>query len=144
MCVCVCVCSSDADVRVWRLGRGTELTTLRGHKAGLCALQFDERQLVTASEDGTVRLWDYQNERELHAFYGHKAWVRCVHFTNNNTNNLWSGYDALSSTRTRPTLIISAPLTNSLSPYLTPRTQFFRQDSHPVGRASMRGCSHSR
>lgn len=81
--------SSDADVKVWSLGTGQESTTLRGHKAGLCALQFDDQRLVTASEDRTVRLWDYHSERELHTFYGHKAWVRCIHLTH---DSLWSGY----------------------------------------------------
>ncbi len=85
-----CCDSSDADVKVWSLGTGQESTTLRGHKAGLCALQFDDQRLVTASEDRTVRLWDYHTERELHTFYGHKAWVRCIHLTH---DSLWSGYE---------------------------------------------------
>jgi F-box/WD-40 domain protein MET30 len=74
---------------MWELGTGREVTTLRGHRGGLCALQFDAQKLVTASEDRTVRLWDYGAERELAVLHGHKAWVRSLHY---NDKFLWSGY----------------------------------------------------
>lgn len=76
-------------MKAWELDTGRDVMTLRGHRAGLCALQFDADKLITGSEDRTVRVWDYRTEKELSVFYGHKAWVRCLYF---NEDYLWTGY----------------------------------------------------
>jgi len=80
--------SYGGDVQVWELETGRELTTLRGHTLGICALQFDEQKLATSSEDATVRLWDVRTERTLRILYGHRGWVKCLRY---NDEFLWSG-----------------------------------------------------
>ena len=65
--------TSDSDIRVWNLATETCLTTLQGHRFGLCCLKFERDKIVSGSEDKTVRVWDYAEERERCRLMGHST-----------------------------------------------------------------------
>ncbi|PWN94437.1 WD40 repeat-like protein, partial [Tilletiopsis washingtonensis] len=48
----------EASPLVWDLSSGTQVGRLRGHTAGVRALQVEEELCITGSQDATVRLWD--------------------------------------------------------------------------------------
>jgi WD40 repeat protein len=68
---------------LWRLCRGDDLFTLRGHTASVNAVAFspDHPILAMGNSDQTVSLWDLGTRREVATLRGHKGWVLGVAFS---------------------------------------------------------------
>lgn len=72
-------------INVFDLRTGARLMALRGHTAGIAALDVsaDGTRAATASEDGTARVWDLGTGRELQVLRGHGAEVAGAAFSDN-------------------------------------------------------------
>lgn len=58
--------SADSLLKLWDVGKGKCLTTLKGHENWLTAVLFlDERQAISASDDGTVRVWNIDAGKQI-------------------------------------------------------------------------------
>ncbi len=73
---------SDNTIKIWDVGSGRELRTLRGHGAGVAALSFsgDGALLVSGGNDRTVRVWEVAAGRELALLKGQPASIKAVAF----------------------------------------------------------------
>ena len=58
---------TDSTVRLFEIHTGKELTIYRGHKRGICALQFtdDGRTLWSADQSGMMHQWNITREQEM-------------------------------------------------------------------------------
>jgi WD40 repeat protein/serine/threonine protein kinase len=74
---------TDGSARIWDLGTGTELTSLRGHDVVVSqvAVNSDESMAATTSDDGTTKLWDLATGQELFTLFGHDMLVYGVDFS---------------------------------------------------------------
>jgi RNA polymerase sigma factor (sigma-70 family) len=81
---------SDNTVRVWDVGSGKELHTLKGHTAAINCLTFfpDGKTLASATGDwvkesapGEVKLWDVATGKERAAVKGHRGFVMSLAFS---------------------------------------------------------------
>jgi len=59
--------SADKTLRIWDLGSGRMLATLRGHLGSVlaCAVTPDGRRVISASRDHTLAIWDLESGRAL-------------------------------------------------------------------------------
>ncbi len=74
---------TDTLARVWDLGAGRRIATLRGHRTGLygeamrgvmgVAVAEDAGVAVTAGVDGTARVWNARSGEQLHVMRGHRG-----------------------------------------------------------------------
>ena len=72
--------SADCTLRVWDLGTGKELQTLRGHGGWVVAVAVTgDGRAVSASDDRTLRVWDLATGEEIARFTGEGAML-CVAF----------------------------------------------------------------
>ena len=71
--------SWDGTLRIWDLGTGSGLHTLRGHGPGYIglALAIGARRAVSASADGTLRVWDLDAGRGVHSL-GERRHEACL------------------------------------------------------------------
>jgi len=79
--------SGDKTIKLWDVGTGRELRTLRGHRRGVNSVAFspDGKAVVSGSgvafspdghtmiTDGTIKIWDVFTGRELRTLAGHKG-----------------------------------------------------------------------
>jgi WD40 repeat protein/serine/threonine protein kinase len=86
----------DGTVRIWDLGAGKELLTLKGHAGAVLGVAFspDGRRLASAGEDQTVRIWDAAGGQELLTLKGHTGRVRGVAFSPDSRRLASVGEDA--------------------------------------------------
>lgn len=79
--------SDDQTIRLWDVGTGRILQTLRGHQDGVAAIALspDQKRLVSCSYDHTVRTWDAPTGKCLNVLHGHREWVRSAVFLNERT-----------------------------------------------------------
>ena len=70
--------SYDTTVRVWQLGTGAGLQTLRGHTGPVLALRAADSQLVTGGADRCVRVWDLDTGYCSGTLEGHGDAVTCL------------------------------------------------------------------
>src|SRR5271166_3023998 len=73
----------DCTLKVWDVGSGRELLTLRGHTGGVSAVAVTQegRLAVSASYDKTLKVWDLASGRELRTLTGHTGIVGAVAVT---------------------------------------------------------------
>jgi len=66
------VTTSGRLVRVWNLGRGEIIRTLRGHKTEVDAVCLDQtnRHILSASAHGTLKLWDLKSGQCIRSLSG--------------------------------------------------------------------------
>src|SRR5262249_35209731 len=75
------VASSDSLARLFDLGSGRELVTLKGHEDTVAAVQLTGRVVATGSYDHTAALWDASSGKLLHRLTGHRGPVLAVAFS---------------------------------------------------------------
>ena len=75
--------SADQTVKVWDVGSGQEIVTLRGHEAEVTAVAFapDGVSMATGSRDNTVRLWDSFGGLPLVTLHGHTGPVTALAYS---------------------------------------------------------------
>jgi WD40 repeat protein len=75
--------SSAKTVKVWDVGSGTELRTLRFESYSVYALAFsaDGKMLAGGTNNGPIILWDVQTGKELRTLKGHAGAVQVVDFS---------------------------------------------------------------
>jgi hypothetical protein len=73
----------DNMIKLWDVGAGIELRTLKGHRERVTHVAFspDGKMLASGSEDWTVRLWDINTGREIHILTGHRELVTSIAFS---------------------------------------------------------------
>lgn len=73
----------DNTVRIWSVGTGKGLLTLRGHTDPVRCVSFHPggRLLASSSDDNTIRLWDVATGRQLYLLEGHADWVCSIAFS---------------------------------------------------------------
>jgi WD40 repeat protein/uncharacterized caspase-like protein len=74
---------ADNMVKLWDVGTGRELLTLRGHTGAVnsVAVSSDGKFLASASDDNTIKLWDTNSGRESRVLRGHTDDVSSVTFS---------------------------------------------------------------
>jgi WD40 repeat protein len=75
--------SLDRTVKLWDIGAGRELATLKGHGAGVLSVAFspDGKRLASGSYDRTVKLWDAGAGQEIATLKGHISPVQSLTFS---------------------------------------------------------------
>jgi WD40 repeat protein len=75
--------SLDKTVKLWDVGTGKELNTLKGHLDEVRSVSYspDGKTLASASYDRTVKLWDVVTGKELITLNGHQERVNSVSFS---------------------------------------------------------------
>jgi WD40 repeat protein len=73
---------ADAQVGLWDVATGKNLTFLGGHRDGVLGVAFspDGKTVASASADATIKLWDVERGTELRTLIGHKGGVWAVAF----------------------------------------------------------------
>jgi WD40 repeat protein/serine/threonine protein kinase len=63
----------DHTLKIWDVGTGKALLSLKGHGAGVSSVAFspDGQRLASGSFDGTVKIWDSATGKELFSLKGH-------------------------------------------------------------------------
>ena len=81
--------------RVWDAGSGTEIASLRGHRATINTVAFspDGARIVTGSEDGSARVWNAASGNSKLNLRGHADGLRRVLFSPDGSRILTVGRD---------------------------------------------------
>lgn len=68
----VVVTTSYRNIRVWNLGRGEIIHTLRGHKTDVTQVCIDQmnRYVLSGSEQGTMKMWDIKTGQCIRSLQG--------------------------------------------------------------------------
>jgi hypothetical protein len=101
---------SDGTVRLWDVGRGSEIAALQGHEGWVRGVAFspDGIRIVSGGSDGTVRLWDVGRGSEIAALQGHENWVQSVAFNPDGTRLVAGGNDG--TVRLWGLILVTPPL----------------------------------
>jgi WD40 repeat protein len=80
---------------LWRLCRGDELFTLRGHRGTVFCVAYspDGKTLATGGLDHTVRLWDLATRQEVATLRGHSDRVVSLAFSRDGKTLATGGHD---------------------------------------------------
>lgn len=72
--------SADGLIKIWRVGSGESLRTLRGHSGGVYSVAFapDAKTIVSGSADTTIKLWNVRTGELLNTLKGHSRGVLSV------------------------------------------------------------------
>jgi WD40 repeat protein len=75
--------SYDGTVKLWDVGTGKELKTLKGHRGEVNSVSYspDGKTLASTSWDNTVKLWDVGTGKELNTLKGHQSAVMSVSYS---------------------------------------------------------------
>ncbi|KAK3111693.1 hypothetical protein LTR53_012804, partial [Teratosphaeriaceae sp. CCFEE 6253] len=87
----------EGDIHLWALTQDTPVSTLSGHSARVCRVEFHPsgRYLASASYDTTWRLWDVATTTELLLQEGHSKEVYTVAFNGDGSLIASAGLDSI-------------------------------------------------
>lgn len=87
----------EGKVQLWSLDSTTPISTLEGHSARVCRVEFHPsgKYLASASYDTTWRLWDVETTTELLLQEGHSKEVYAVAFNGDGALLASAGLDAI-------------------------------------------------
>jgi len=73
-------CSADGAIKIWQVGCGKSLKTLRGHSGGVYSVAFssDGEAIASGGADKTIKLWDVATGELVNVFEGHSQAVLSV------------------------------------------------------------------
>ena len=86
--------SLDSTLKVWN-SQFDEVSTMRGHTAGVLCMAIFCNVLVSGSKDADIRIWNVLSSKCIGLLKGHTKTVNCVTFAANNTRII-SGSDDFS------------------------------------------------
>jgi U4/U6 small nuclear ribonucleoprotein PRP4 len=88
---------AEGQVNLWSLTQDTPLSTLTGHSARVCRVEFHPsgKYLASASEDTSWRLWDVETTAELLLQEGHSRGVYAVSFNTDGSLLASAGLDSI-------------------------------------------------
>ncbi|KAL2757593.1 hypothetical protein ACRALDRAFT_1060924 [Sodiomyces alcalophilus JCM 7366] len=88
---------AEGAIHLWSLKQDTPLSTLSGHSARVCRVEFHPsgRYLASASEDTTWRLWDVEKSSEILLQEGHSRGVYAVSFNTDGSLLASAGLDSI-------------------------------------------------
>ncbi|KAF3360334.1 hypothetical protein VdG1_01294 [Verticillium dahliae VDG1] len=88
---------AEGTVNLWSLNQDTPLSTLQGHSARVCRVEFHPsgKYLASASEDTTWRLWDMETTAEVLLQEGHSRGVYAVSFNSDGSLLASAGLDSI-------------------------------------------------
>ncbi|KAM0332191.1 hypothetical protein ACHAQA_002466 [Verticillium albo-atrum] len=88
---------AEGTVNLWSLNKDTPLSTLQGHSARVCRVEFHPsgKYLASASEDTTWRLWDVETTAEVLLQEGHSRGVYAVSFNSDGSLLASAGLDSI-------------------------------------------------
>ncbi|KXS95155.1 hypothetical protein AC578_5106 [Pseudocercospora eumusae] len=89
--------AADNEVHLWSLSQDTPISTLSGHSARICRIDFHPsgKYLASASYDTTWRLWDVATTTELLLQEGHSKEVYTVTFNEDGSLVASAGLDSI-------------------------------------------------
>ena len=87
----------EGNIHLWSLTQETPLSTLSGHSARVCRIEFHPSgaYLASASYDTTWRLWDIQTTTELLLQEGHSREVYALSFNTDGSLLASGGLDSI-------------------------------------------------
>lgn len=87
----------DGDIHLWSLNQDTPISTLSGHSARVCRIEFHPsgKYLASASYDTTWRLWDVNTTSELLLQEGHSKEVYTVSYNVDGSLIASAGLDSI-------------------------------------------------
>ncbi|MEA5527355.1 serine/threonine-protein kinase [Nodularia spumigena] len=72
--------SGERLIKVWHLGTGKEIATLKGHeqRVNVVAISPDGRTLVSGSDDQTIKIWDLFTGELIRTLRGHSNSIQAI------------------------------------------------------------------
>lgn len=73
--------SFDNTIKIWYIGSGELVNTLKEHKDALICVAFSgrsETMLASAGKDRTIQIWDSNNSEALLTYKGHSRTVNAI------------------------------------------------------------------
>eukprot|EP00842_Homolaphlyctis_polyrhiza_P001764 jgi/Hompol1/2589/HPOL_002962-RA len=70
--------SSDSHIKIWDIGSGACVATLKGHSQAVTCLKMCDEFLYSGSLDRTIMKWDLVDNRCDQVIEGHTEWIKAL------------------------------------------------------------------
>ncbi len=85
----------DGKVRIWEVGTGKLISTIKAHPRAVSAVAFrtNDLHLATAGEDRLIQIWELGNLRNVETFAGHSDRIPCLSWQPGSDILISAGWD---------------------------------------------------